>query len=68
MNKDINVEGISPPELKFYLNHWGIKMQESQFNDIYKYFDQNGDGTISYQDFNLAVGHEIHPGETHYFR
>lgn len=68
MNKDTNADGISPPELKFYLNHWGFKVTETQFRDLYKFFDVDADGKISYQDFNLAVGHEIHPGETPYFR
>ena len=68
MNKDISTEGISPPELKFYFNHWGIKMTDEQFQEIYEWFDADGDGCVSYQDFNAAVGSEIHPGETPYFR
>lgn len=31
MNKDISTEGISPPELKFYLDHWGIRLTDKQF-------------------------------------
>ena len=31
-------------------------------------FDVDRDGKISYSDFNKAVGSEIHPGETLYFR
>lgn len=68
MNKDISCEGISPSELKFYFNHWGIKMTDEQFQEIYEWFDGDKDGTINYMDFNNAVGSEIHYGETPYFR
>ena len=45
MNKDISCEGISPAELKFYFNHWGIKMTDEQFKEIYEWFDGDKDGT-----------------------
>ena len=67
-SKDQSISGISKPELKFYLNHWGLKITEQQFNDLYSSFDLDGDGKISYQDFNAVCGPEIHPGETLYFR
>ena len=35
MNKDINVDGISPPELRFYMNHWGFQANEEQFMAIF---------------------------------
>lgn len=68
MNKDIHTEGISPNELKFYLTHWGLALTESKFKEIYAMFDIDKDGKISYTDFNQAIGNEIHPGETLYFR
>lgn len=70
MSKDINntQQTIQKHELKFYLDHWGLKMSEEQFQEIYNMFDVDKDGQISYNDFNKAVGSEIHPGETLYFR
>ena len=68
MNKDTTQEGISPPELKFYLDHWGFRCSEEMLKELYDHFDTDKDGRISYQDFNNAVGSEIHPGETLYFR
>ena len=69
MNKDTSESGIiSKPELKFYFNHWGLKMSEKQFDKIYDMFDADKDGKISYNDFHKSIGSEIHPGETLYFR
>ena len=69
MNKDINTSGIiSKAELMFYFNHWGLKMSEEQFEEIYNTFDVDGDGKISYSDFHKSIGSEIHPGESLYFR
>jgi hypothetical protein len=69
MNKDINSSGIiSKPELQFYFTHWGLKMSDKQFNEIYDTFDVDKDGKISYSDFHKSIGSEIHPGETLYFR
>ena len=68
MNKDIHTDGISKNELRFYLNHWGLRMSDEQFKAIYAMFDSDGDGKISYTDFQAAIGKEIHPGETLYFR
>ena len=69
IKKDVETEGyITEAELMFYLNHWGLKMTPEQFKEIYSMFDVDQDGKITYNDFHLAVGHEIHPGETLYFR
>lgn len=35
---------------------------------VYKVFDVDGDGKISYNDFQSSVGKEIYPSETLYFR
>ena len=35
---------------------------------MFKYFDKDCDGVVSYQDFVLSIGFEIHPCETLYFR
>ena len=69
LNKDIQSQGfISKKELNFYLNHWGLKLTEAQFDKVYKAFDVDGDGKISYNDFQHSVGPEIYPSETLYFR
>ena len=59
---------IEADELKFYFNHWGLHLTDAQMDYIFKRFDYDGDGVISYKDFNRTVGNEIHPGETLYFR
>jgi|LauGreDrversion4_2_1035121.scaffolds.fasta_scaffold109095_1 Ca2+-binding EF-hand superfamily protein len=59
---------ISTDELKFYLNHWGLNVNEDQFKVIFNKFDYDGDGKISYDDFHKTIGSEIHPGEILYFR
>lgn len=69
INKDLDADGyISEKELKFYLNHWGYKLSEKEFADVYNMFDVDGDGRISYNDFHKSAGPEILPGETLYFR
>ena len=69
MNKDVKATGfLSQGELRFYLDHWGLNVTDEEFQKIFKVFDVDGDGKISYNDFHRAVGHEIHPGETLYFR
>ena len=44
MNKDISIPGISKKELKFYLDHWGFKISEEDYERIYKEFDKDNDG------------------------
>ena len=39
MNKDIHSDGISDNELRFYLDHWGLKMSDEKFKQIYSKFD-----------------------------
>ena len=69
MNKDTSAAGyLSHGELKFYFNHWGLQMTEKEFLRVYNHFDKDQDGKISYHDFAQAIGPEIHPGETLYFR
>ena len=54
--------------MKFYLDHWGFKLTEAEFQKVYDAFDYDGDGKISFGDFTKVVGSEIHPGESLYFR
>ena len=68
---DINKErdaAIAEDELRFYLTHWGLNLTEDQFKFIFNKFDVDQDGEINYLDFHKSVGHEIHPGESLYFR
>ena len=66
--KEQDFEGISKSELQFYLDHWGLKMNQKQFEQIYNMLDLDCDGRISFQDFSKVMGPEIYPGEELYFR
>jgi Ca2+-binding EF-hand superfamily protein len=68
---DINSEksgSIAPYELKFFLNHWGMQITDSNFNSLFSQFDADGDGKISYKDFVITVGSDMYPQEGLYFR
>lgn len=68
---DLNVSKtgmIQPKELRFILNHWGMQVTDEDFNDLFSKLDADGDGSISYKDFSITVGSEIHPAEGLYFR
>ncbi len=43
--------GIEPKELKFYLNHWGFKLSDDNFKELFRKFDLDGDGKIGYKEF-----------------
>ena len=69
---DLNIEKtgkISKRELKFFLNFWGMNdITEEEFMYIFKRFDLDGDGLISYKDFQQSIGSEMFPAEGLYFR
>ncbi len=69
---DLNVKksgAIEPKELWFYFEHWGLGgITEEQFKQLFDKFDLDKDGKISYKDFQMTVGSEIHPAEGLYFR
>jgi len=68
---DLNIEKtgkISRREFKFYLNFWGLEITEDEFNNVFKKFDIDGDGVISYKDFQVSIGAEMFPAEGLYFR
>jgi len=51
---DLNMEKsgcIMPEELRFYFQHWGLNLNDEQFNFLFNKFDLDGDGKISYKDF-----------------
>ena len=66
-NED-NDEFIDRQELRFFLEHWGFPLSDEVADNVFNYFDKDGDGGISYADFVQSIGLEIHPGETLYFR
>ncbi|CDW71853.1 ef-hand calcium-binding domain-containing protein 6-like [Stylonychia lemnae] len=68
---DLNQEktgAIKPAELKIYLHHWGLYINDEQFKKLFDKFDHDKDGKISYEDFQNTVGMEINPMEFLYFR
>lgn len=68
---DLNIEKtgkISTRELKYYLNFWGLHVTDKEFEDVFKRFDLDGDGVISYKDFQESIGSEMFPSEGLYFR
>lgn len=68
---DLNVSKtgmIQPSELRFMLNHWGMTVTDETFANLFSKLDADGDGAISYKDFSITVGSEIHPAEGLYFR
>ena len=68
---DLNIEKtgkISKKEFRFYLNFWGMNITEKDFDRIFAKFDLDGDGVISYKDFQISIGSEMFPAEGLYFR
>ena len=47
---------IQESELKFYLKHWGFETNEAMFRNLYSKLDVDGDGHISYEDFQRSAG------------
>jgi len=42
---------ITPEDLRFYLTHWGVSLNEEKLMELLNFFDADGDGKISYEDF-----------------
>ena len=59
---------LSPDDLKFYLKHWGIQASKEKFDELFKNFDHDGDGKISYKDFVKTVGKDMQPDQGMYWR
>lgn len=52
MEMDVSKNGaITPEDLHFYLKHWGVSLNEEKLKELLKFFDADGDGKISYEDF-----------------
>ena len=69
INKEPGETGyIAKSELKFYMDHWGFKLTEAEFQGVFDAIDYDKDGRISYSDFTKVIGAEITPGESLYFR
>lgn len=61
---DLNIEKtgkISLKEFKFFLNFWGMDIPESSITRCFNKFDIDGDGLISYKDFQNSIGSEMFP-------
>lgn len=59
---DISHTGsLSADDFNHYLTHWGFKLTNSKFEELFKDFDHDGDGKISYKDFIMTVGKEMLP-------
>ncbi len=39
----------------------GFKMAEAEFDEFFAKVDKDGDGRLSYQDFNAYFGYDISP-------
>ena len=55
-------------KFQYYLNFWGISVSPEDFNKVFDKFDLDGDGMISYKDFQVSIGSEMFPSEGLYFR
>ena len=53
---------------QFMLVRCGFKMSEKEFDDFFSKVDKDGDGRLSYQDFNDYFGYDISPSEDLFFR
>lgn len=61
---DLNIEKtgkISKKEFKFFLEFWGLSITELEITKCFNKFDIDGDGLISYKDFQISVGAEMFP-------
>lgn len=68
---DLNIEKtgrISKKEFKFFLNFWGMDITEEEITRCFNNFDIDGDGVISYKDFQKSIGADMFPAEGLYFR
>lgn len=62
MEMDVTKTGaINPSDLRFYLKHWGVAAPDDKFLELFNYFDADGDGEISYEDFQVTAGKELQP-------
>ena len=59
---------ISREDLIKFIGNLGFPLNAERAENVFKYFDKDGDGKVSYQDFVKSIGMEIHPRESLYFR
>ena len=53
---DRNKNGsISPVEFKYAMRDYGLTFSEKEIDQIMKYFDTNGDGQLSFDEFLRAI-------------
>ena len=62
IDMDVGKSGcIRREDLRFFLTHWGVAASNEKFDELFNYFDADGDGQISYKDFQATVGKEMQP-------
>lgn len=69
--QDMNVSKtgkITQEEFKYFLQFWGMTITPEQFSLVFDKFDLDGDGALSYKDFQQSIGAEMFPAEGLYFR
>lgn len=59
---------ISKDEFRYFLQFWGMNITDEQFEAAFAKFDLDGDGALSYKDFQISIGVEMFPTEGLYFR
>lgn len=67
--KELSNKGyIDEARLLHYVKHWSLGSEEGEFERLLKKLDYDGDGRISYADFQNTIGKDTHPKEFFYFR
>lgn len=52
---------LSPEEFRHAIANMGVFLTDPDFRDLCAQYDDNGDGMISYDEFNKRVGPLLHP-------
>ena len=55
-------------DLQHLFEHWGLQLNQEQFEKVFQKFDYDNDGKISYNDLQRIVGKILAPYENLYFR
>ena len=52
---DDGSKSINAPEFKKAINEYGIRMSDTQLNQLFSYFDKDRSGSISYEEFLVTL-------------